>query len=160
MDEGAVGETAPSLLAIAECEILLIQSVEPRRIMNLTNLHHWLTPLDSVPLECDGLTRAISILLQRERISHHVCIGALYVHDVGRVDPHWWIQLSDGSVCDFRARMWLGNEHSVPHGVFHPEPQHQYRACQITEIEVSDWVFEILTLRPLDSYPRFESCST
>ena len=159
--KGPSDTTAPLLLAIGECETLWIQPVKLQRIMTFfKRLHHWLSPLDATPLECDGLSRAISILLQRERINHHVCIGKLHVHDVGWIDPHWWIQLSDGFVCDFRARMWLGNEHSVPHGVFHPEPQHQYRACQITEIEVSDWVFEILTLRPLDSFHRFESSST
>lgn len=61
--------------------------------------------LDGLPLECDGVTRALSLLLTREGIKHVIHIGALQVEGVGRIGLHWWIVLPGGQIYDARARM-------------------------------------------------------
>lgn len=63
-----------------------------------------------VKLECDGLTRVISTLMQRDGIHHQVCVGTLTISNVGMIPIHWWIVLSDGRICDYRARMWSREE--------------------------------------------------
>lgn len=74
------------------------------------NLPPLLCRLDPLPLECDGMARVLSTLLTRDDVPHQVAIGSLSVNGVGTIDLHWWIELSDGRVCDLRARMWLGSE--------------------------------------------------
>ena len=82
-------------------------------------LHLILRSLDErcIMLECDGLTRIISYILQMAKVDHLVEIGALHTETVGEI-PHFWIKLHDGYIIDYRARMWLGNNPKVPHGVF------------------------------------------
>lgn len=80
-----------------------------------------LTALDALPLECDGLTRVISALLQREGVQHEIRIGSvkmLYAGGESTIPYHMWIRLPEGRYIDLRARMWLGIE--APHGVFDP----------------------------------------
>ena len=63
------------------------------------------------------------------------------------IDPHFWIDLPDGSCIDYRARMWLGNE-GVPHGVFNPKefPDVVYTGEPIQLKSLSPVVFQVLTL--------------
>lgn len=76
-------------------------------------------PYDSCSLECDGLTRTLHLLLDANGIRHRVMGGAIYNHnDETAFSPHFWIELSNGDLIDFRARMWLGDQDDVPHGVF------------------------------------------
>ena len=49
-----------------------------------------LQSLDGLALECDGLSRSLSMLLQRDDIEHTVCVGELVVDGVGRIALHWW----------------------------------------------------------------------
>lgn len=115
--------------------------------------------LDKLPLECDGVSRALSYLLQRDGIAHEVHVGSLAVEGVGRIGLHWWVQLPGGVVCDARAPMWLGRDPRVPHGVFVPQPQHSYRTHDIHFLEFSPIVFWVLTGRPIEDFPSFEACS-
>lgn len=80
-----------------------------------------LAALDDSPLECDGLTHAVSFVLHEAGIKHYCAMGFVKDADTGNcVAPHVWIELTDGWIVDFRLRMWLGDEDRVPHGVFHP----------------------------------------
>lgn len=86
---------------------------------NSHKLHLILHPLDErcIMLECDGLTRIISYILQIANVDHLVEIGSLHTKTGGAI-PHFWIKLHDGYIIDYRARMWLGNDPKVPHGIF------------------------------------------
>lgn len=92
-------------------------------------LQAWLEPLaDAAQVECDGMTRIIAHLLDKNGIQHVVAGGLL--KDLQRIrDPlvapdekcgvnHWWIELGFDYIVDFRARMWMGPE--AEHGVFIP----------------------------------------
>lgn len=122
----------------------------------------WLALLDPLPLECDGLSRVLSMLLTRDGVSHRVCAGVLTVRGHGTIPVHWWITLSDGRICDLRARMWIGCGDAVPHGVFVPQPCHIYNAEQVSAPEgvaVSLLVFAVLAGRPLDAFPPWPGVS-
>lgn len=91
--------------------------------MALQDLADWLAPVDQMQVECDGASRVISMLLQREGIDHVIETGSLNVPGVGRIPYHWWIRLGESegaALIDYRARMWLGSDPRVPHGVFMP----------------------------------------
>lgn len=122
-------------------------------------LQAWLSEIDSLPLECDGLTRVAATLLRRDGIAHQVYMGALYVADVGRIEPHFWVQFPEGLVCDFRARMWLGQADAVPHGIFMPSQQHHYEpAVELAAVALGPALFNALTNRPIGSFDRFGDC--
>lgn len=121
-------------------------------------LQRWLAALDSAPLECDGMSRVIAVLLAREGIPHHVQVGAVTVEGGGRIDPHYWIALPDGYICDFRARMWLPHCNvPVPHGVFRVPEHCQYNAVGDIVKRPSPMLFAVLTGRSLESYPHLAS---
>ncbi len=112
--------------------------------------------LDSLSLECDGLTRVVSTLLQNEGVAHRVKVGSLRVSNVGVIPIHWWITFPDGRICDFRARMWLGTSASVPHGIFTPAPHssHWYvpqHDVPLGEALLSPVIFEVLTGHSMDA---------
>lgn len=107
-----------------------------------------LASVDALALECDGLTRVISTLMQRDGIAHQVCVGSLTISDVGMIPLHWWIVLSDGRICDYRARMWLGQSVEVPHGLFVPCQKQLYTISNMVEpadIRLSEALFNVLT---------------
>lgn len=70
---------------------------------------------------------------------------------------HYWIELQDGQMCDFRARMWLGKSESVPHGVFVPEEHQQYKIVDEINAAISKELFQILTNTLLSCFGKFES---
>ena len=41
-------------------------------------------------------------------IEHEMRFGHLEVEPYGRKPLHFWVVLADGSHCDIRARIWLG----------------------------------------------------
>lgn len=128
----------------------------------MSGVAQWLaeTQIDRLPLECDGLTRVISTLMSRDGIEHAIHIGSLSIDEVGTIPLHWWISLADGSVCDFRARMWLGASDAVPHGVFSPQEQYGYSAREIqrsADIALHPVVFAILAERDMGAFPVYRS---
>jgi hypothetical protein len=86
-----------------------------------------LAALNDAPLECDGMTHAISAALSRAQVSHRCMTGYVTDNSSGNiVTPHLWVELGDGWIVDFRLRMWLGDEERVPHGVFRPQDQPEF----------------------------------
>lgn len=117
-------------------------------------LDAWLSHLDGKDVECDGLTRCASMLLKREGIEHRVFSGSLAVAGFGEIPLHWWIELDDGVICDFRARMWLGDDERIHHGVSVASERHDYRPNSKMEIQTSEIIFHILTGEKMDEYPQ------
>ena len=101
----------------------------------------------NLPLECDGLTRVLSYLLDQNKIHHRVMQGSVKVVDKN-FRPHFWIELPDGHIVDYRARMWLGNKPNVPNGVFKPDdfPEAEYDG-HITSMRMTEQMFRILTMK-------------
>ena len=125
-----------------------------REMPDHQKLADWLAPLDQLALECDGLTRVVSALLTRDGIEHQAHLGTLETPQ-GRIDLHCWVELPDGTVCDFRARMRLGED--APHGIFHPDNSICYESLgalkriDLNNSEIFQFIFGI----DLDSYPSF-----
>lgn len=135
--------------------------------MNIDAISEWLKPLEDMPLECDGMTRILSILFRREKIEHQVFIGALSIDDVGVIAPHFWIELNDGWVCDYRARMWLGNHEAVPHGLFQVEEYQRYQGEKAEQLNNDNLdynndalLFMILAGQSLNDYPMLSNYET
>lgn len=99
-----------------------------------------------LPLECDGMTRVISFALRETEIPHFAKAGELLVDGEPVVPVHYWIELEDGLVVDYRARMWGGDGEHVPHGVFRPEdfPRVEYRG-DVVDVSIPHVVFDVLT---------------
>lgn len=99
-----------------------------------------------LPLECDGMTRVISFALREAKVPHVAKAGELLVDGVHVVPVHYWIELGDGSVVDYRARMWGGDAEHVPHGVFRCEDfqRVEYRG-EIVDVSIPQIVFDVLT---------------
>ncbi|CAN7640044.1 hypothetical protein LJR129_004947 [Acidovorax sp. LjRoot129] len=108
--------------------------------------------LDALPLECDGLTRSLSHLLMREGIEHVIHIGSLEVGGVGHITLHWWIELPTGQICDARARMWLGDDPRVPHGVFEPRDGLRYVSKAVKSFDYSPVIFWAITEKPIEEF--------
>lgn len=98
-----------------------------------------------LPLECDGLTRVISFRLRELEVPHSIMVGAAFTGK-RQVKPHWWIEMFDGRSVDYRARMWLGDEPLIPHGIFRRDdyPNVMYEGEEY-RCRVSRTVFDILT---------------
>ena len=122
-------------------------------------LAEMLPALDALPLECDGLTRAISTLMQRDAVAHSVHVGRAQIEGVGTIPYHWWIALPDGRLCDLRARMWLGHDERVPHGLFEPQTHQQYQTqgeVQPASVRLAPALFYVLTNKPLDAFDTLD----
>lgn len=79
-------------------------------------LRELLYHLDAAPVECDGMARLITTVLQEHSIDHQVMVGSVTLN--GNVIPlHYWVMVGDLTI-DYRARMWLGESALVPHGIF------------------------------------------
>lgn len=86
-----------------------------------TELHQLLVPFIDAPVECDGFTRLAHTALSNAGIEHTCMMGRVVSLDGKTRSPiHFWIELEDGRLIDYRARMWLGDCKNVPHGVFQP----------------------------------------
>lgn len=118
----------------------------------MSKLEDWLLPLETLPLECDGMTRVVSALLEREGMDHRAFIGKLAVRDVGTIDWHAWIDVGDERI-DLRARMWLGDDPRVPHGVFEPTADALYEG-QPFDADIDPVVLQILCGKSLEDFPR------
>lgn len=86
--------------------------------MPRTDLSNLLSYLDPAPLECDGLSRLAASDLIEAGERPQLMVGSLR-HAGRTIKPHMWVEI-EGLCVDYRARMWLGENEDVPHGVFHP----------------------------------------
>src|SRR5947207_4231395 len=62
------------------------------------------------PLECDGLTRVLTTLLQRQNIAHTVYTGTVAHRVSSACIVHMWIEVCTDEgrrVIDYRAQQWL-----------------------------------------------------
>ena len=96
---------------------------------------------DKCQLECDGLTRVLHTVLVRLNYSHTVMVGSITL-GLMRFSPHFWIELPDGRIVDYRARMWLGRK--AQHGIF-KQSLVVYAGEPIEWEPLSDALFNILT---------------
>ena len=109
-------------------------------------LQELLESYDNPGLECDGATRVFAWLLKKEGIPYTVMSGRLEF-DGQTVVPHYWLELDDGLIVDFKARMWLSNDEDVPHGVFDPSdyPKALYVGAEDHCFIITKTIFNILT---------------
>lgn len=99
-------------------------------------------------LECDGLTRVLTTVLQEHSIPHTCMAGTLTLTGTNTGAPlHFWIDLPDGQRIDYRARMWLGISPDVPHGIFNPTdfPGVTYKGHSIALEPLPPKLFAVLT---------------
>lgn len=85
--------------------------ITQKQLTDLTKEH------DSLPLECDGLTRVLHLVLLNAGVSYRPMMGWIKI-PTGFI-PHYWIEAktSDGHmIVDYRRRVWLGAD--ANHGVF------------------------------------------
>ncbi len=106
-----------------------------------------LDPYDYSQTECDGMSRIIHTVLATEGIEHQLRMGIL-IKDKQEVEPHFWIDLPSGERIDYRARMWLGDNLSVPHGIFQPNdfPNIIYSGIPVELELLSSVLLKIMTL--------------
>jgi len=108
----------------------------------------FLDEFDGCWLECNGMSRLIHWKLAKENIPHRFMVGRI-ASPYGYDGIHFWIQLMDGRVVDYRLRMWLGDRPDVPKGVFAPEEHReivQYWGEEQDEPVLPDAVAEVLRL--------------
>lgn len=97
----------------------LINEQEANETLIRSTICDILDPLDRCELECDGMTRIISYLLCQSGVSHRVMLGSIRNLKTNKaIEPHLWVALDNGWYIDYRARMWLGNNEDIPHGIF------------------------------------------
>lgn len=106
----------------------------------------------NAPVECDGFTRIAHSVLTEVGIPHSCMQGQLVSASGNEELPiHFWIKLNDGRVIDYRARMWLGDDAAVPHGVFKTDeyPNWRYLGTEITLPVFSATMIQLLLWEPL-----------
>ena len=116
--------------------------------MSTLHLEEWLRHFDPLPLECDGLSRVISALLNKSGVEHKMVVGFLHgASSEGQATPrrilHWWIELGNQTI-DLRARMWMG--HRAPHGLFDPATLTEFRYEAVSTEHRSSPSLQILSV--------------
>lgn len=122
------------------------------------SLERMLEKYDSCRLECDGLTRVLHLLLDKQGIRHTVMGGGIHDEiDNDYFSPHFWIELGNGDIVDFRARMWLGDKDHIPHGIFDPDdfPNMTYDGRDETS-SFDDLPNQIVLIMAMDSCRHFD----
>ena len=102
-------------------------------------------------MECDGTSRAISTCLTALEIPHETAVGFLRLADGRQCRPHYWVRLPDGHILDIRARMWLGADSLVPHGIFMPAKGVEYVQDAQDHMTFSHVLFGLMTGLDLDA---------
>lgn len=114
--------------------------------MDALKLSVLLDPLDSAPVECDGMSSLVATLLSKDGVQYQGMAGSIQPAGHSGVIPHFWIEVGD-LVIDYRARMWLGDNPQIPHGVF-CKADHALR-YQGTPVEISplpEFIFQMLKM--------------
>lgn len=108
---------------------------------------------EHLPLECDGMVSVASAVRARDGVAHQAMCGRLSVVGVGIIRVHCWIAFATGQILDLRARMWLGNDARVPHGLFLSNGHACYGPGRTFQSRLSEAVFTMLAGRSLASAP-------
>lgn len=106
-------------------------------------VHDLLAEYEHLRLECDGFTQVATYVLTRAGIPHRTMGGSVRMGDRS-FEPHFWIDLQDGRVADYKTRMWLGPE--APQGVFRPGDHGVVYDGTPQEMHVPEWMFVVLTM--------------
>jgi hypothetical protein len=101
-------------------------------------------PYETLPLEGDGMTRVITYVLKKERISHSVFMGTIRVEGRGTFKPHFWIRLKTREIVDYRSRIWFKGDKGIPEGVFKEGSVVLYEGRKVA-LNVTEIMFKILT---------------
>ncbi len=116
-------------------------------MVNIDLVRQLLDPYDSTQTECDGLTKICSTVLNKHNIPHQPMAGTLTYEDL-KFPIHLWINLPNGFTIDYRARMWLGNDETIPHGIFklsdYPDVIYEGEFIEIEPL--SQVIFDVLCL--------------
>lgn len=102
---------------------------------------------DQYALECDGMTRVLHTVLEKQNIPHTLWVGTVrHTPSDTAFAPHFWITIGDIFI-DYRARMWLGNTPDIPHGIFALDefPAISYEGEETQLAALSDQLFRALT---------------
>jgi hypothetical protein len=93
-------------------------------------------------LECDGTTRVLDYILSINNIAHTVYVG--YVYGTMFILPlHYWIELPDSTIIDYKLRMWAGSE--APEGFFTLYRNKEFTYVgEATELNTDKKVYEVL----------------
>ena len=59
-------------------------------------------------LECDGTTRVLNYLLDKNNIAHTVMVGSASKDDI-TIPLHYWIAIDDMTL-DLKSKMWFGDD--------------------------------------------------
>ncbi|WP_197477060.1 hypothetical protein [Paenibacillus glucanolyticus] len=108
-----------------------------------------LNQLDCCNLECDGMTRIISYILNRSGVNHRAMAGSIRDRVTNKIiQPHLWIVIEDETNIDYRAKMWLGDREDIPHGVFEPREWSRVEYCgqALETSELNDSISHILAV--------------
>lgn len=108
---------------------------------------------DCLPLECDGMVTVASAVLERDGVPHRGHCGSMSVQGIGTIPLHCWISLPSGQILDLRARMWLGDDARVPHGVFYPANDTSYVPRRDFRARCSEVIFTVLAGQSLTFTP-------
>ena len=99
------------------------------------------------------MTWVISHLMTKFKIPHQCFNGYVkYEQRDKYLAPHYWIQLPLGYICDFRLRMWFGDEDHIPHGMFQPKdaPGFFYKGSPCSPYTLTDSLAQVLTDGAID----------
>lgn len=95
-------------------------------------------------LECDGTVRVLNYALTTAGIKHTVYTGQVVNHKMKKTIPlHYWIELEDGRIVDYKCQMWLGP--TAPNGIFTKEqyPDFNY-VGRATHMKTPKLIYDIL----------------
>lgn len=115
------------------------------------NIEQLLKPYLNSPIECDGFTRiAYSVLANNSIYTQGYAGHIMYVPKKLNIF-HFWLELPDGRLIDYRAKMWFSNlvkETEIPHGVFEKSsyPNFNYSGNLITLNVLSEKLINFLCL--------------
>lgn len=105
-----------------------------------------LNHLDKSPVECDGMSSLVATVLSKNNIDYKGMCGQIIPKGAGTPIPHVWIEVGEW-VIDFRARMWLGTDSSIPHGVFKKKDHKDlYTGSAVMIAPLHDTLFQILQM--------------
>lgn len=115
--------------------------------MDQSSLAKLLDHLDASPVECDGMARLVVTCLDAAGIPYRAMCGKI-TSGLQRVEPHLWVEVGPYRI-DYRARMWLGDDNVIPHGVFlaNQAGDVSYQGVEIEINPLSPLLFDILQMQ-------------